>query len=113
ARASMDWRIARGPFVIGTAIVTAATGQGIAETLKIVDDLMTNDIPAAELDKSKQNLNRALPAKFETNSSTADAFAELALQGLPIDWYARYADGIRKVTAKDVKTTAKALVPTK
>ena len=113
AKAGMDWRIAKGPFVISTAIVTAATGQGIGETLKMVDELTTTDIPAAELDKSKQNMIRALPARFETNASTADAFADLALQGLPIDWYTRYADGIRKVTAKDVKAAAKALVPTK
>ncbi|MBL9014038.1 MAG: insulinase family protein [Myxococcales bacterium] len=111
ANASMDWRVARGPFVISTAIVTPATGQGIFETLKMVEELTTTDVPAAELDKSKQNLIRALPARFETNASTADTFAELALQGLPIDWYARYADGIRKVTAKDVKAVAKAAVP--
>jgi zinc protease len=113
ANASMDWRIARGPFVIGTAIVTASTGQGISETLKMVEELTTTDVPAAELEKSKQNLIRALPARFETNAGTADAFAELALQGLPIDWYARYAAGIRKITAKDVKTVAKSVVPSK
>ena len=113
ARASMDWRIARGPFVISTAIVTAATGQGIGETLKMVEDLTTTDIPAAELDKSKQNLIRALPARFETNASTADAFADLALQGLPLDWYTRYAEGVRKVTAKDARAAAKSIVPAK
>ncbi|MBA3464883.1 MAG: insulinase family protein [Deltaproteobacteria bacterium] len=113
ANASMDWRIARGPFVIGTAIVTAATGQGISETLKMVEELTTTDVPAAELEKSKQNLIRALPARFETNAGTAGALAELALQGLPVDWYARYADGIRKVTAKELKTVAKSVVPAK
>ena len=113
ANAAMDWRLARGPFVISTAIVTAATGQGISETLKMVEELTTTDVPAAELDKAKQNLVRALPARFGTNASTADSFAELALQGLPIDWYTRYADGIRKVTAKDVKAVAKAIVPSK
>jgi zinc protease len=113
ARARMDWRIARGPFEISTAIVTAATGQGVSETLKMVDELTTADIPAAELDKSKQNLIRALPARFETNASTASAFAELALQDLPANWYARYADSVRKVTAKDVKAAARSIVPTR
>ena len=81
--------------------------------MKLVEELTTTDVPAAELEKSKQNLIRALPARFGTNASTADAFAELVLQGLPDNWYARYADGVRKVAAKDVKATAKALVPTK
>ncbi len=113
ASANMDWRLAHGPFTIGTAIVTAATAQGITETLKLVEELTTTDVPAAELEKSKQNMVRALPALFGTNAGTANAFAELALQGLPDDWYARYSNGVRKVTAKDVKAVAKALVPTK
>jgi zinc protease len=81
--------------------------------VKIVDDLAATDVPAAELDKSKQNLIRALPAQFETNAATAGAFAELALHGLPDSWYAHYADQIRKVTAKDVRAVAKTGIPTK
>lgn len=111
ANASMDWRVARGPFTIGTAIVTAATGQGLTETLKMIDELTKVDVPAAELEKSKQNLIRALPARFATNAQVADTIAELVLQGLPEDWYARYADAVRKVTAANVKAAAKSLVP--
>jgi predicted Zn-dependent peptidase len=111
AHAGMDWRRAPGPFVISTAIVTGATGQGIAKTLEILDDLATHDLPTEELEKSKQNLIRALPAEFETNASTAATFADLALLGLPIDFYAHYADGIRKVTARDVKAAAATLTP--
>ena len=109
----MDWRLAPGPFVISTAIVTAATGQGIAKTLEILDDLAKNELSAEELEKSKQNLIRALPAEFETNGATTRAFAELVLLGLPDDYYAHYADGIRKVTAKDVKAVAATLIPSK
>jgi zinc protease len=113
AHAGMDWRRAPGPFVISTAIVTGATGQGIAKTLEILDDLATHDLSADELEKSKQNLIRALPAEFETNASTAATFADLALLGLPIDYYAHYADGIRKVTAKDVKAAAATITPSR
>lgn len=109
----MDWRVAPGPFVISTAIVTGATGQGIAKTLEILDDLAKNELPADELEKSKQNLIRALPSEFETNAATTRAFAGLVLHGLPDDYYAHYADGIRKVTAKDVKAVAATLVPSK
>lgn len=111
ANASMDWRIARGPFTIGTAIVTPSTGQGISETLKMVEELGTKDIPAEELDKSKQNLIRALPARFGTNAGTAEAFAELVMFGLPDNWYTRYADSLRTISAKEVKAVAKAVSP--
>jgi zinc protease len=111
AHSAMDWRVAPGPFVISTAIVTNATGRGISKALELVDDLAKTPLPADELDKSKQNLIRALPAEFGTNAETAQTFAELVLFGLPDDYYAHYADGIRKVTAKDVQAVAGSLVP--
>jgi predicted Zn-dependent peptidase len=113
ARAGMDYRVVPGPFVISTAIVTPETGKGLSEIIKILDNLATTDLPAEELDKSKQNLIRALPSLFGTNASTAGAFADLAIFGLPDNWYARYAANVRKVTAKDVKTAAKMLIPSK
>ena len=108
---AMDWRTARGPFTIATAIQTPSTAQGIGEVLKLVDDVAGHDVPAAELDKAKQNLIRALPAKFETNAGTANAFAELVLLGRPDDFYTHYADAVRKITAADVRAAAKALLP--
>ncbi|HEY5949030.1 MAG TPA: insulinase family protein, partial [Kofleriaceae bacterium] len=113
ARAGMDYRLVPGPFVISTAIVTPETGHGLTEIFKILDDLASSDLPAEELDKSKQNLIRALPAQFQTNAATAGSFADLAVFGLPDNWYATYAANVRKVTAKDVKAAAKALIPSK
>src|SRR6185503_9480230 len=84
---------------------------GVAEIIKILDDLATNELKPAELEKGKQNIIRALPAMFDSNASTASAFADLALHKLPDTYYATYADAIRKVTAKDVKAAAKALIP--
>jgi predicted Zn-dependent peptidase len=112
-RAGMDYRVATGPFVISSAIVTPATAQGLQEIMKILDDIATNDVPPEELEKSKQNLIRALPASFETNASTAGTLAELTLYGLPDDWYATYAENIAKVTAADVKEAAKTFTPSK
>ncbi len=109
--AGMDWRLSPGPFAISTAIVAPETAHGISEALAIVDGLATKDVPAAELDKAKQNLIRALPAQFGTNAGTAASFAELALHGLPDDWYAHYVAQIRKVSAADVRAVAKAAIP--
>lgn len=109
--AGQDWRLQPGPFVIGTAIVTPETAHGITETLALVEDMAKTDVPADELEKSKQNIIRALPAQFGTNAATAGAFADLVLHGLPDSYYATYAANIRRVTAKDVKAAAKAIVP--
>ncbi len=111
ASAGMDWNLQPGTFVIGTAIQTPDTGRGVVEIVKILDDLATNELQTAELEKAKQNIIRALPAQFESNASTAAAFAGLAMHGLPDNYYATYADAVRKVTAKQVKEAAKALIP--
>jgi zinc protease len=113
AGAFQDWRVATGPFIIASAIVTPETGKGLTEIMKMVDDLATVDVPAEELEKAKQYMIRALPGMFETNSSTVDAYTTLVLHGLPDTWYASYADNVRKVKAADVKAVAKAVVPTK
>ncbi len=113
ARSAMDYRVVSGPFVISTAIQTPSTGQGLGEIVKMLDDLATTDVPAAELEKSKQNLIRALPAQFGTNGATAAAFADVVLYGLPDNWYGSYAANVRKVKAKDVKAAVKSVVPSK
>lgn len=111
AGAGMDYRMQPGPFVIATAIQTPDTGRGIAEIIKMLDDLSTNPMPAAELEKSKQNIIRALPAMFDSNASTAGTFASNVLLGLPDNYYATYADAVRKVTGKQVQDAAKAMIP--
>ncbi len=109
--ATADWRVdSGGLFGIATAIQSKATGTGVGEILKIVDGMSAADLTSAELDAAKQHLTRALPAQFATNAGVANAFAQLALYGLGDDWYARYADNVRKVTARDVRAAAK-LVP--
>ncbi|HEY0253432.1 MAG TPA: insulinase family protein, partial [Kofleriaceae bacterium] len=110
-RAGQEYRVARGPFAISSAIVTKDTAHGLTEAIKIVDDLAATDIPAAELEKSKEQLIRALPAQFQTNRATCGAFSELALHGLPDSWYARYAAAVKQVTAKDVRAVAKTAIP--
>jgi zinc protease len=111
AGAVADWRLAPGPFFVSTAIQTPSTGQGIATVFSILDDIAKNGLPKEELDKAKQNIIRALPATFGTNAGVAGAYAELALLGLPDNWYATYAASVRTVTSAQVKTVAKATMP--
>jgi zinc protease len=110
-RATMDWRAQRGPFSISTALVTAETGTGIIETLRIVGELAGRALPKAELDKAKQNLIRAMPSAFETNAGTAETLSLLVQAGLPLDWYASYGRRIGEVTASQVQSAARVFLP--
>lgn len=110
AGAGVAWLKTCGRLSIATAIVSDKTATGVAETFQILDDLASHEVDAAELDRSRQKLVRALPRRFETNAGTAAAFAEIVLGGLPDDWYSRIAGGVAKVTAAEVAAAAKALM---
>lgn len=104
-------RQAPGPFLIATALHTPKTADAAREILKMVGALASEDVPAGELQKVKQNLVRALPERFETSADTAHTFAELAAAGLPLTWYEGYADAVRAVDAAQVRALAAKLIP--
>jgi zinc protease len=99
------------PFVIGTALVTPHAVEGVAEVLKIVDGLTTSDLPDAEVAKARSNVARELPRRFATNADTAESFADLVADGLPDDYFATYVARVQKVTGKDLRQLARALLP--
>lgn len=108
-RAGQAWARAPGPFVVRSEIFTRVTADGLKETLRILAEMTTTELPAAELRKTKDNLIRGLPEQFESNAGAVEAFADLALHGLPDDWYEGYAARIEAVTAADVRAVAAAV----
>jgi predicted Zn-dependent peptidase len=107
-----DWHPqGASPYIMDTSIDTPETARGLTEMVKLVDDFTTTPMSVAELDKAKQNLIRALPTAFNTNAQVVGRFGELALLGLPDDYYAGYANAIRKVTAADIQALAKDVMP--
>ncbi len=111
ARAAQSYRRDRGPFTITTSIETSETARGLREIFGILRTLARTPVPTPELSKAKQNMIRALPSSFDTNSATAQAFAELALFELPLDWYSQYARRVQTVTAAAVVAEAKSTLP--
>ena len=111
AYSSMDFRRELGPFSAVAAFHTPKTVDGIKETIGMVRDLAEKDVPEAELHKTKQNMMRSLPLKFETNRGIVNAYKVAALEDLPLDWYDRWLKEISKVSATDVRSAAKELLP--
>jgi predicted Zn-dependent peptidase len=97
-------------YTVLAPLVSPHTADGIKEILAMADDLAKNGTPPAELEKARKNLVRDLSGRFETNADMARAFGELALLGLPDDWYASYGTRILGVDAAAVRGAAETLL---
>ena len=100
-------------FVVGS-VKSEVTGPALKELLSEIGRLRDEAVPAQELEDAKAALVLSLPADFATAGSTAGHIADLVVHGLPDDYWNRYADRVRQVTADDVRRFAATyLDPTK
>jgi len=98
-------RLAGASFVIGS-VKAEVTGAAVKELFSELDRLRTQPVSDAELEDAKNALVLGLPADFATAGGIAHRLAELAIYGLPDDYWNRYADLVRRVTAEDVRRFA-------
>jgi predicted Zn-dependent peptidase len=92
-------------FVVGS-VKAEVTGAALKELLHELRRLRDEPVPEGELGDAKDALALSLPADFATAGSTAGRLAELAVHGLPDDYWNHYAERVRKVSAEDVKRFA-------
>ncbi len=100
-------RLAGVSFVVGS-VKAEVTGAALKELLGELRRLREEPVAEAELEDAKNALVLGLPSDFATAGSTAGRLAELAVHGLPDDYWNRYAELVRKVTAEDVRRFAAA-----
>src|SRR5438105_29641 len=96
-----------GPFVASASAVTAKTDSSLIEFLKELRRIRDEPVPDPELAKAKAYITLGLPADFETTGAAAARFRELLVYGLPLDYFAHYAERINAVTAADVQRVAR------
>jgi zinc protease len=106
ASSSFDMRHGAGPFTAGGAIVREKTEPAAQEILAEIKRLQESLVTDEEIVDAKTNLIRRLPAAFETVSDVAGSLAYLAIYDLPLDEFAKRAEGYRAVTAADVQRVA-------
>jgi zinc protease len=113
ARSSFDYRRAPGPFVVQTSVQTSATAEAIADILEEVRAIAgPRPITSLELARAHAALTRGYPRNFETADQIARAVAQIALHGLPDDYFDRFVREVTGVTADDVTAVAQRYLPT-
>jgi predicted Zn-dependent peptidase len=102
-------KLAGVSFVVGS-VKADVTGASVKELLAEIGRLRTEAVPQAELDDAKNALVLGLPADFATAGAIAGRLAELAVYDLPDDYWNRYADLVKEVTAADVQRVAERIL---
>jgi predicted Zn-dependent peptidase len=100
-------KLAGVSYVVGS-VKADVTGPAVKEILGELKRLRAEPIPAEELEEAKSSLVLGLPADFATAGATAGRIADLVVHGLPDDYWNRYADKVKQVTAADVQKFAEA-----
>jgi predicted Zn-dependent peptidase len=111
-RSGFEFRRAPGPFVIQTAVQTAATADAVREVMSEVRAI-TGPRPAtpAELDMAKAALTRGYPRSFETAGQIARGLAQLTLYELPDDTLEQFVPLVCGVDLDAVAEAATRLDP--
>jgi zinc protease len=99
-------KLAGVSFIVGS-VKAEVTGAALQELLKEVARLRDEPVSEAELEDAKSSLVLGLPADFATAGAIAGRLADLSVQRLPDDYWNRYAELVRKVTAEDVRRFAR------
>jgi zinc protease len=96
-----------GPFAIGAAVRTDATGPAVAEIFKEVAAIRDMELGAEELKKSKDAMINSLPGAFETNGNVVGSFSNIFIYDLGLDYYTRYAKEVSAVDAAQALAVAR------
>jgi len=107
ARTGFDFRRMPGPFALQASVGTKVTGAAIAETLKEFDAIRgSRPATPQELELGVAALTRGYARNFETAEQIARAVAQIALYGLPDDYFAQFVPAIERVTAAEATRVA-------
>lgn len=95
-----------GYFFIGTEVGVDVCQNALSEIKKEIDLLKTQQIPDEELQLVRNYMLGAMLGSLENAFSHADKFKNIYFSGLDYDYYDRYTQTIKNITAAEVKAVA-------
>jgi zinc protease len=100
-------RLGPGPFLISAAVDTAVTGRAVEETVAELRRLHDEPPELAELEDSRSYLLGVFPYTLQTLDGLVARLEEVAVYGLPLDYFATFPERLRAVTVADVNEAAR------
>jgi len=108
ARTSFEFRRGPGPFVFQTSVQSAVTADAVREVFSELTTIIhERPVTAEELELGRAALTRGYPRNFETAEQLGRAAAQLALYGLPDDYFTSFVPKVLSVGRPDVARVAR------
>ena len=103
-------RVGRGPFVVTAAVDTDNAGAAAREVLSELRRIHSEPVTSDELEESRSYLLGILPYTLQTLRGLSARLDEIALYDLPLDFFDRFPERLKSVTANDVLSAAQRLL---
>ena len=107
ARTSFDFRCAPGPFTLQASVQSDATTDAVREAIGEIRAIRgERPVTRQELELGRAALTRGSPRNFETADQVGRAAVQLALYGLPDDYFTTFVPTVLELTETDVTRAA-------
>jgi zinc protease len=98
-------------WMVMAPVQTDKTKESLAEVVSELRSAVSDKpVTSAEIVDAKDRMVKRLAGRWETGASVGAALGEIETYGLPKDYYATYADVLRKASDADVNAAAKKFV---
>jgi zinc protease len=104
----LDLRPGAGTFQMSSEVRTNATDSALVEAIGEYRRLVTEPVPAAELQAGLNNLVSGFPNAVQSVQGLSARLQSLIIWGLPMDFYTTYRERLSAVTPADVQRVAAA-----
>lgn len=109
ARTAFEFHRRRGPFVFQSSVQSRVTADALREAMGEIGAIRDERPPTAEeIETAKAALTLGYGRNFETAQQVARAVAQLALYGLPDDYFEQFVPRVNAVTVEDLRRVAQA-----
>ena len=100
-------RLGPGPFLVDAAVATESAGAAAAEVLFELRRIREEPVEPRELEETCGYITGVFPYTFQTIGEFAKRLENLAVYGLPDDYYDRYLERIASVTREKLLEVAR------
>jgi zinc protease len=106
-RTAFDFRRGPGPFVLQASVQSDATVEAVLEVMSELQAIRgARPVTRQELETGRAALTRGYPRNFETAEQISRSAAQIALYGLPDDYFTTFVPKVLALTEADVTAVA-------